>query len=100
MISFKTVYYEDIESSIQDQIKNATSFEQVLELICSDGKLFENFIAEFGFDTFSGYLHILKKYEHSIATGSYYSLEYAKLLIQNNKPVPEIIQQSAENLTK
>ena len=129
MISFKTVYYEDIESSIQDQIKNATSFEQALDLICSDAKLFINFIYEFGFDVFSGYFHILEKNEHSIAKYPWPSAEYAKVLIENdkpvseiieqgiaqykdraylyakfliknNKPVPEIIQQSAENLTK
>jgi hypothetical protein len=93
MISFKTIYYEDIEPSIQDQIKNATSFEQALDLICSDDNLFANFVSEFGFDTFSGYLHILKKHEYSIAKYSWSSVEYAKFLMQNNKPISKIIEQ-------
>ena len=71
MISFKTIYYEDIEPSIQDQIKNATSFEQALDLICSDDNLFANFVSEFGFDFFDDYLHILKKYVKTIANNSY-----------------------------
>ena len=92
MISFKTVYYEDIEPSIQDKIKNATSFEQALDLICSDHKLFGNFIGEFGFEFFRDYLHILENNERIITKYSYHSVEYARLLIQNNKPVPEIIE--------
>ena len=93
MISFKTIYYEGIEPSIQDKIKNATSFEQALDLICSDAKLFINFIYKFGFDVFSGYFHILEKNEHSIAKYPWPSAEYAKVLIENDKPVSEIIEQ-------
>jgi hypothetical protein len=66
MISFKTVYYEDIEPSIQDKIKAASSFEQVLDLICSDAKLFMKFNIEFGFNFFIDYLHILKKHEKKL----------------------------------
>jgi len=92
MISFKTIYYEDIEPSIKDQIKNATSFEQALDLICSDLELFRNFLNQFGFELFSDHFHILKKHEHMIAQNSWLSMEYAKLLIQNDKPIPEIIE--------
>ena len=91
MISFKTIYNEGIEPPIQDKIKNATSFEQVLDLICSDAKLFMKFNIEFGFNFFIDYLHILKKHEKKIAQ-SFYTVKYAKMLIENNKPVSEIIE--------